>query len=566
MLKVLRIIGLVLLLPGLVALGNALHVGPESWLTDSRTFWGTPIALFVFWIGLAHAGTLLSAIFLVLKVKLDRRTAMLAELSTLCSLCLAITFPLIHLGVIENFYMVAPFMDGRGAFPNMGSPLVWDFCCIAVYGILSVLFFYNHLASQKKTSLEKIRKPLACLLFPLVLWVHSVVSLDFASTFVPSWRGAFFPFYFVVGAIYSGVALVNALLCAEGFRVRMLERLMMVSSWFISIIWLWNFLVKDEFFAWTFIFAGVLPQLWWVSSIRDHRTGRLLISLFVLIGLFLERLYLVSPSFENVGVNLSWMDLGLVSFSLGFFLLLFYGLRNFVGKFMVDYNTYFGEMDGSEMEVDVARTEHKAQESYMQTFSSVEFRMLGLPLLLGILATLLFCIWSLNLPNTNLCIVNLLPLTYPLVALVAGLGLWLSTISLKSSPKIIFSIFGCALLIGGVAGYFYAGYPTEPSNEKVTTAVPETSVTLESSSLLWNSRCASCHGVDGRMNEKFVREYYPVPTTLSLNRLDSLGDDSLYQVIARGRTNMNSYEGRLTDSQMRGLIQYMRHLAGEVSK
>lgn len=577
MLKVLKIIGLALLLPGLVALGLAVYNGPESWHTDSRTFWGTPIALFVFWIGLAHAGTLLSAIFLVLKVRLDRRTALLAELSTLCSLCLAATFPLIHLGVLKNFYMVAPFVDGRGVFSNAGSPLVWDFCCIAVYGILSVLFFHNHLAAHKNPALEKIRKPLAWLLLPLVLWVHSVVSLDFATTFVPSWQGAFFPFYFVVGAIYSGLALVNALLCAEGFRVRMLERLMMVSSWIICIIWLWEFLTKGEFFAWTFVFAGVLPQLYWVTAVRDLRRGRLFISLSVLVGLFLERFYLVSPNFENVGGTVGWLDYGLISFSIGLFMFLFYGLRHYVGKFMEDYNTYFGEMDGSEMEADVARTEHTdlVQDSYTPPFSSEEFRSLRLPVLFGILLTILFSIWCLNQSNSNLDLVNLLPLTYPIIALVAGLSLWTEiNYELRTDSWKKFSVIAvAALLFGGVAGVFYAGYPSTPSNENVSARVAEDAsaggfhlVSQESSALLWNARCSSCHGTDGKLNEKFVREFYPVPNTLSLDRLDSLGDDSLYQVVSKGRTNMNSYGNRLSEEEIRGLVQYMRLLAKEVSE
>lgn len=566
MLKVLRIIGIVLLLPGLAAMGFSFYEGPGSWYTDSRTFWGTPIALFVFWIGLAHAGTLLSAIFLALKVRLDRRTAMLAELSTLCSLCLAVFFPLVHLGVVKNFYMVAPFVDGRGVFSNAGSPLVWDFCCIAVYGILSVLFFHDHLASQKNPALEKIRKPLAWLLLPLVLWVHSVVSLDFATTFVPSWQGAFFPLYFVVGAIYSGLALVNALLCAEGFRVRMLERLMMVSSWIICIIWFWNFLTKGEFFAWTFVFAGVLPQLYWVTAVRDIRRGRLLISLSILTGLLLERLYLVSPHFENVGENLGWLDYGLISFAMGFFMLLFYGLRHYVGKFMEDYNTYFGEMDGSEMEADVARTEDRSlsSERYVPPFSSQEFRILRLPILFGILLVILFCIWCLNQPNTNLNLVNLLPLTYPLIALVAGFTIWMEvTLNFRfGSWKKLSLLAVAAILLGGAAGIFYAGYPSTPSNQAVSTS----NVSAESSTLLWNARCSSCHGTDGKMNEKFVREFYPVPNTLTLNRLDSLGDDSLYQVIAKGRSNMNSYGERLSEEEIRGLVQYMRTLAKEVSK
>ena len=201
MFRALMIAGLALFLPGACALGYSVFQGPSSWMTDAHTFWGTPISLFVFWIGLAHAGTLLSAVFLALDIRLDRRTALIAELSTLVSLAIAAVFPLMHLGVIENFYMVAPLLDARGNIANVRSPLVWDFCCIAVYAVLSLLFFATHLKARSYPALDMFRKPMAWLLFPLVLWVHTVVSLDFAATFVPEWRGAFFPVYFIAGAI-----------------------------------------------------------------------------------------------------------------------------------------------------------------------------------------------------------------------------------------------------------------------------------------------------------------------------------------------------------------------------
>ena len=81
--------------------------------------------------------------------------------------------------------------------------------------------------------------------------------------------------------------------------------------------------------------------------------------------------------------------------------------------------------------------------------------------------------------------------------------------------------------------------------------------------MIWNARCSSCHGADGKFNEKFIREFYPVPQKLDIARLDSIGVDSLVQVILKGRGNMNSYEGRLTEEEARGLVHYMRNLAGE---
>ena len=318
MFRVLFFIGLALLLPGLAAMGVSLCGGPVEWFTDKGTFWGLPISLFVFWIGLAHAGTLISAIFLVLDIKMDRRTALLAEMSTLCSLAVAVCFPLVHLGVVENFYMVAPLMDARGNISNLRSPLVWDFCCIAAYGVLSLLFFVCHFVMEpvKEDSptvaaarawIKKVRRPMAWILFPLVLWVHTVVSLDFATTFVPQWQGAYFPLYFIAGAIYSGLALVSLLLMAENYRVRLIEKLTLVCSWFMILFWLWNFVLNGEFCVSAFVFAGLLPQLFFVEAVRESWWGHLFLCLSILAGMLLERIVMVSPSIPGFGWDWRWV-------------------------------------------------------------------------------------------------------------------------------------------------------------------------------------------------------------------------------------------------------------------
>ncbi|WP_407457971.1 NrfD/PsrC family molybdoenzyme membrane anchor subunit [Fibrobacter sp.] len=627
MFRYLMLAGLALFLPGLYALGDSLYQGPSAWMVDSQTFWGTPISLFVFWIGLAHAGTLLSAIFLALGIKLDRRTALIAELSTLVSLVFAGIFPLMHLGVVENFYMVAPFLDARGNFANVRSPLVWDFCCIAVYAFLSLFFFTIHLKSREIPVLERYRKPLAWLLFPLVLWVHTIVSLDFAATFVPQWRGAFFPLYFIAGAILSGLALVNLLLYSEGYRVRLLERLMLAGSWVMVGFWFWEFLTKGIFCTSAFIFAGVLPQLRVVSFIREHRTGRILLSISVLLGLFLERYFLVSPMQGMPGqVPFGWVDAGLVAFSVGGFMLLFFGMRQHLSRSMESEGTYFGEVDGSEM----AMVEEAARESselsrekkrgidlsYIQPWSSDEYKVLRLPLLVGFAAALVFSLWvSAQLPfaaspyeNIEVAFANIVPLFYPIAALIAAGVLFLAILHhLRQSPdsahvtfaRRISTIFAAILVVfAAVAGTFYAGgasrasaesveasplnvenpiekYIREMSNESAEASV-DTSANVSAESLpatmdsaeiefIWNARCAKCHGVDGRFNEKFVREYYPVPQKLDAARIDSLGLDSLEKVVLDGRVNMSAYRGRLTEAEVRGLVAYMRHLAGDLN-
>ena len=600
MFKYLMLVGLVLFLPGAYALGYSIFEGPSAWMVDSRTFWGTPISLFVFWIGLAHAGTLLSAIFLALDIKLDRRTALIAELSTLVCLVFAAIFPLMHLGVIDNFYMVAPFLDARGNIANVRSPLVWDFCCIAVYALLSLLFFGVHLKSRENPLLERYRKPMAWLLFPLVLWVHTVVSLDFATTFVPEWRGAFFPIYFIAGAIYSGLALVNLLLCAEGYRVRLLERLMLAGSWIMVSFWLWEFLTKGIFCTSAFIFAGVLPQLRMVSYVREHRVGRVFLSISVLIGLFLERYFLVSPTHGMPdAVSFGWVDLGLVALSVGGFMILFFGVRRYLSGSMESEGTYFGEVDGSDMAMveeasressELSREKKRGIDlSYIQPWSSDEYKTLRLPLLVGFAVALLFSLWvCAQLPfakspyeNIEVALANIIPLFYPIAAFVTVLLLFGFTFA----RRISFAFSVVLVILAAFAGAFYGGGSSEKSTAEINASplnvgnpiekyiremahedAPENQTSVLDTAeirLVWNARCAECHGVDGRFNENFVREYYPVPPRLDTARIDSLGLDSLENVILNGRVNMNAYRGRLTETEVRGLVEYMRILAKE---
>jgi len=576
--KVLLCLGLLLFVPGLAALGYSFVDGPVAWSLDSKTYWGVPVSLFVFWIGLAHAGTLISAILLALGIQLDRRTAMLAELSTLVSLAIAAVFPLMHLGVVENFFMVAPFADVRGNFANVRSPLVWDFCCIAVYGLLSLAFFLVHLKAEAIPALTKLRKPMAWLLFPLVLWVHTIVSLDFATTFVPEWRGAFFPMYFIVGAIYSGLALVNALLCAEGYRVRLLERLMLAGSWFLVAIWIWDYLLKGSFCTSAFVLAGVIPQLLILERVRDSRWGRDLINMSILVGLYLERYYLVMPG-RMSGVNpLNLVDYGLMAFSVGTFLLLFFGIRAFLDSNFSSVGTYFGEVDGSDMAQN--ETSEVTDDGYKIPWTTIEFRMLRIPLLIGLLTVILFCIWCLNqnvFENTQISLVNAVPVIYPIVASVAFVSLMVKFIrqnrildEIGNTAKILIAVL--VLVVAFVCGLFYAGGSSAPSNREVASEPYVESFDgslLDSGSIgmtriMWNSRCATCHGTDGKFNKKFVREFYPLPQKLDTARVDSLGIDSLVNVVLYGRNNMNAYGSRLTESEARGLVEYMRILAKEM--
>lgn len=569
MVRILFIVFLCLLAPGLVSMGYSLWQGPAAWSVDSGVFWGMPISLFVFWIGLAHAGTLISAIFLVLDVKMERRTSILAELATLCALVVAVIFPLMHLGVIQNFYMVAPYMESRGSMANVCSPLVWDFCCILAYGLLSVVYLVVHVLADKSAVAASIHRPLAWLLFPMVLWVHTIVSLDFAATFVPAWRGAFFPIYFIVGAVFSGLAMVNIMLCAEGYRMRQLEKLMLVGSWFLGAFLLWDFALKGNLSVTVLVFAVLLPQLMFVSAVRESTLGRVLVSSSIIVGLLLERVFLVFPSGV---VGFGWVDLGLICFGFGLFGVIFLVARLKLSRVIEGEEVLMGEVEET-----VPKRPATGRFSYFAPLTTPEFRMLRFPLLLGIIACTLFMVWAVGCLKENGIVfsdANLVPLTCPIITTVAGIVLCLRPLVMHISKVGGAVMVALAALLGVLAGMVYGGVTSVPSGAVVSSTgdmldvgtLPDSTSTLDSVAIIrtkavFEARCAGCHGINGRLNEKFVREYYPVPQDLDLARMDALGEDSLVNVVLNGRTNMNPYAGRISPQMARGLVRYMRLLA-----
>lgn len=569
MVRILFIVFLCLLVPGLASMGYSLWQGPAAWSVDTDVFWGLPISLFVFWIGLAHAGTLISAIFLVLDVKMERRTSILAELATLCALVVAAIFPLMHLGVIENFYMVAPYMDSRGSMANVCSPLVWDFCCILAYGFLSVVYLIVHMLSEKSAVAASIHRPLAWLLFPMVLWVHTVVSLDFAATFVPAWRGAFFPIYFIVGAVFSGLAMVNIMLCGEGYRMRQLEKLMLVGSWFLGAFLLWDWALKGDLNVVVLIFAVLLPQFWFVSAVRESTLGRVLVASSVLVGMLLERVFLVFPT---GGSGIGWVDLGLICFGFGLFGVIFLVARLKLSRLIEGEEVLMGEVEES-----APKRPATVKFAYFPPLTTPEFRALRFPLLLGILSCVLFLVWVVGCLEENgiaFSDVNLIPLTCPIVTAVAGFVLCLRPLVFHIGKVGGIVMVALAVLLGVLAGMVYGGVMSVPSGSVVSSTgdmfdvnvLPDSTSSLDSVAVIrtkavFEARCAGCHGADGRLNEKFVREYYPVPQDLDLARMDALGEDSLVNVVLNGRTNMNPYAGRISPQMARGLVRYMRLLA-----
>jgi molybdopterin-containing oxidoreductase family membrane subunit len=219
---------------------NLLVFGPGIWGLDSPVMWAWDITNFVWWIGIGHAGTLISAILLLLKQ--DWRTSInrFAEAMTLFAVACAGLFPLLHMGRPWFFYWMTPYPNTMGLWPQWRSPLVWDVFAVSTYGTVSLLFWFVGLIPDLATLRDRSQNKwarivyaipamgwrgsaihwhryrtayllLAGLATPLVVSVHTVVSFDFASGIVPGWHTTIFPPYFVAGAIFSGFAMVLTL-------------------------------------------------------------------------------------------------------------------------------------------------------------------------------------------------------------------------------------------------------------------------------------------------------------------------------------------------------------------
>lgn len=229
-----------LLMVGLVAAGETLRRGLGLWGLNRPVMWGWAIVNFVWWIGIAHAGTLLSAILLLLRQSWRSSLHRVAETMTLLAVICAAAFPLLHLGRAWLVWWMAPVHNAHAIWPQFRSPLLWDAFAIGTYFVVSLLFWYHGLVPDLAIARDRARTPLgrwwfgllavgwtgstrqwyyhreagrmlAGLATALVVAVHSIVSLDFAVSVLPGWHETIFPPYFVAGAIFSGCALVITL-------------------------------------------------------------------------------------------------------------------------------------------------------------------------------------------------------------------------------------------------------------------------------------------------------------------------------------------------------------------
>jgi Ni/Fe-hydrogenase subunit HybB-like protein len=359
-------VGFLLLMIFLVAVTWLLYKGVGVWGINIPVAWGFAITNFVWWIGIGHAGTLISAILLLMRQQWRTSINRFSEAMTLFAVACAGLFPLLHLGRPWLFYWLLPYPNVMGVWPQFRSPLVWDVFAVSTYGTVSLLFWFVGLMPDFATMRDRAEHPalralygmlamgwrgsaahwrrfetayllLAGLATPLVVSVHTVVSFDFAISILPGWHTTIFPPYFVAGAIYSGFAMVLTLVIPiraiyglqdliTARHLRNMAKIMLATGIIVAYGYLmeifisWYSADSYELFVttnrmagpyapvfWSLILCNILiPQLLWSARIRDNTAALFVIAVVINIGMWLERYVIIVTSLHRDYLPSSW--------------------------------------------------------------------------------------------------------------------------------------------------------------------------------------------------------------------------------------------------------------------
>ncbi|HVT03537.1 MAG TPA: NrfD/PsrC family molybdoenzyme membrane anchor subunit [Thermoanaerobaculia bacterium] len=350
----------------LYSISALLILGIGIWGINQPVAWGLDITNFVWWIGIGHAGTLISAILLLLKQKWRTSINRFAEAMTLFAVACAGLFPLLHVGRPYFAYWLMPYPNSMLLWPQFRSPLAWDVFAVSTYATVSFLFWFVGLIPDLATLRDRSRSIiwrkvygtlamgwrgsakhwhryetayllLAGLATPLVVSVHTVVSFDFATSVIPGWHTTFFPPYFVAGAIFSGFAMVLTLmipvrkvfglqdfvtmrhlenmakvLLATGLIVAYAYSMEVFYAWYSTNTYEWYMIMnrmKGPYHL-TYVFLIICniltPQLLWVKRIRTTPIFLWIIAIVINIGMWLERFVIIVTSLHRDFLPSSW--------------------------------------------------------------------------------------------------------------------------------------------------------------------------------------------------------------------------------------------------------------------
>jgi Ni/Fe-hydrogenase subunit HybB-like protein len=373
---------------GLYAMYITITQGIGAWGLNNSVAWGWDIINFVWWVGIGHAGTAFSIFLLILRQQWRTSINRAAEAMTVFAVLCAALFPALHLGRIWLIFYIFPYPNTRGPlWVNYNSPLFWDVMAVSSYLFISASFWYlgmlPDLASVRDRAKSKIKKAIYSLLAMgwsgnvshwkryeslsfvlggiaavLVVSVHSIVATDFATSVIPGWHTTLFPPYFVVGAIFSGFAMVLTLtiIMRSAFNLKdyitnshleavakiiIFISLIMGTAYVTEIFIAWYSGNEYEFFTffknritgdyvfqfWTmFICNAIIPQLFWWKKLRNNILVLFLISLLINVGMWYERYNIIVTSLSKdylpsswVTYHATWVDYGVFIGTLGIF-------------------------------------------------------------------------------------------------------------------------------------------------------------------------------------------------------------------------------------------------------
>ncbi len=384
-------IALAAFLWGIGCIIYTISTGIGSWGLNKTVNWAWDITNFVWWVGIGHAGTLISAVLLLFRQKWRMAINRSAEAMTIFSVIQAALFPVIHMGRPWLAYWVLPIPNQFGSlWVNFNSPLLWDVFAISTYLSVSMVFWWTGLLPdfamirdravlpfQKKIysllsfgwtgrakdwqRFEEVSLVLAGLATPLVLSVHTIVSMDFATAVIPGWHTTIFPPYFVAGAVFSGFAMVNTLLiimrkvCSlEAYitvqHIELMNIVIMITGSIVGCAYItelfmaWYSGVEYEQYAflnratgpywwayWAMMSCNVFsPQFMWFKKLRTSIMFSFFISIVVNIGMWFERFVIIVTSLHRDYLPSSWsmfsptyIDIGIFIGTIGFFFVLF---------------------------------------------------------------------------------------------------------------------------------------------------------------------------------------------------------------------------------------------------
>ena len=342
------------------------YYGIGSWNLNRTIGWSWDITNFVWWVGIGHAGTLISAILLLFRQKWRTGVNRAAEAMTIFAVICAGQYPLLHVGRIWLVFFIFPYPNTRGPlWVNFNSPLLWDVFAISTYLTVSLLFWYTGLVPDFATIRDRakgIRKRiynglsfgwtgsakhwqrwealsliLAGLSTPLVLSVHTIVSFDFATSVIPGWHTTIFPPYFVAGAVFSGFAMVQTLMIITRKVLKLedyitlehmesMNKVILVTGTIVGVAYLtelfiawYSGYVYEQFafynrvlgpFYWSYIgmmTCNVLsPQIFWWKKMRRNVFVTFVMSLFVNVGMWFERFVIIATTLARDYIPSSW--------------------------------------------------------------------------------------------------------------------------------------------------------------------------------------------------------------------------------------------------------------------